>query len=179
MALIFAEQTVDLIEIDLKNKLDECVALSPKATVPVLKISPGKLIDESLDIMKWAFEQNNNHQVIIKPFDDNLIKTNDGSFKKHLDFYKYAARFPEQSLATYQQQAGEFPQQLNELLKNQDFLTSSKISTVDIALFPFMRQFSFVDKKWFDQQPWPHLQRWLKFWLAHDIFIQAFAWGKK
>jgi len=179
MAIIFARQTVDLIEIDLKNKLDEFVLLSPKATVPVLKLSKEHLIDESLEIMRWAFTQSNDQRVLIRSCDDELIKTNDSAFKKQLDLYKYADRFPEESVQTYQQKACEFPQQLNDLLKNQPFLTAEEISTVDIAIFPFMRQFSFVDKVWFDQQPWPYLQKWLQFWLSHDVFTQAFAWGKK
>ncbi len=179
MAIIFSQQSVDLIEIDLKNKLDEFVALSPKATVPVLKISNHHLIEESLEIMQWAFAKNNPQSILIKPFDDELIKTNDGSFKQQLDFYKYADRFPEHSQHSYQQKACDFPHKLNDILKSQAFVTSTKISTVDIAIFPFIRQFCFVDKKWFDQQPWPHLQKWLQFWLEHEVFIQAFAWGRK
>lgn len=179
LAIIFAQQSVDLIEIDLKNKLDEFVALSPKATVPVLKLNNTKVIDESLDIMQWAFTQKNPKNVTIDSFNHHLIKTNDQEFKGHLDHYKYADRFPEKSVSHYQKLASIFPSQLNTLLQQQEFLTSSQPSNVDLAIFPFIRQFSFVDKKWFDAQEWSHLQRWLVYWLEHDIFQQAFAWGRK
>ena len=51
MALIFAQQTIDLIEVDLKNKPAELLALSPKGTVPVLKVDDTTLLEESLDII--------------------------------------------------------------------------------------------------------------------------------
>jgi len=179
LAIIFAQQSVDLIEIDLKNKLDEFVALSPKATVPVLKLNDREIIDESLDIMQWAFDQSNPQKVNINSFQHQLIVSNDHQFKEHLDHYKYADRFPEQSLTHYQQIACHFPSQLNSILQQQTFLTSSQPSNVDLAIFPFIRQFSFVDKEWFDAQDWPHLQHWLAYWLEHKVFQQAFAWGRK
>jgi len=179
LAIIFAQQSVDLIEIDLKNKLDEFVVLSPKATVPVLKLNDTEIIDESLDIMQWAFSLNNPQKVNIDSFQHPLITTNDQQFKEHLDHYKYADRFPKHSVVHYQQLASSFPSQLNTLLQKQTFLLSSQPSNVDLAIFPFIRQFSFVDKKWFDAQDWPHLQHWLAFWLEHNVFQQAFAWGRK
>ena len=32
--------------------------ISPKGTVPVLQLSGGNIIDQSLDIMKWCLEHN-------------------------------------------------------------------------------------------------------------------------
>jgi len=178
LAIIFAEQQVDLIEIDLKNKLDEFVELSPKATVPVLKLNENTIIDESLDIMQWAFDISNPHNIQLESIQHDLISINDQEFKTHLDHYKYAVRYPEHSEQHYQQLASAFPLQLNDLLANNEFLLGNKISFVDIAIFPFIRQFSFVDKAWFDRQDWPHLQRWLSHWLEHPVFKQAFAWGR-
>ena len=45
--------TVELREVDLKNKPEELIKVSSKATVPVLITSDGTVIDESLEIMKW------------------------------------------------------------------------------------------------------------------------------
>jgi hypothetical protein len=39
-----------------------------------------------------------------------------------------------------------------------------------MALLPFIRQFSNIDRAWFDQQPWPNLQRWLAQFLASTRF---------
>ena len=40
----------------------------------------------------------------------------------------------------------------------------------DMASFTFIRQFANHDRKWFDAQPIPHLQRWLQGHLESDIF---------
>ena len=40
----------------MKNKPAELVRLSPKATVPVLVLPDGRVLDESLDIMIWCTE---------------------------------------------------------------------------------------------------------------------------
>lgn len=70
------------------------LAVSPKGTVPVLILGDNQIIDESLDIMMWAFS----HQGIMdkylpqdkKQISLSLINSNDTSFKKNLDSYKYA-----------------------------------------------------------------------------------------
>lgn len=179
MAIIFCGQyeSVKLVEIDLKNKTSEFLQLSAKATVPVLQLSEQLVLEESLDIMQWAIEQQPCEAMAVQSFSHELILKNDDEFKIHLDHYKYADRFP-QSVQHYQQLASEYPKQLDAILGDSQFLTADSASVVDVALFPFIRQFSFVDKQWFDQQPWPHLQRWLNYWLEHDVFKQAFAWGR-
>ena len=58
MALSYSHIKVELKEILLSNKPSELYALSPKGTVPVLHINNTTVIDESLDIMKWALKQN-------------------------------------------------------------------------------------------------------------------------
>ena len=52
---------VEYREIVLRNKPDHMVAISPKATVPVLQLADGTVVDESLDIMLWALGQNDPH----------------------------------------------------------------------------------------------------------------------
>ena len=54
MALRAAEITVTLREVDLGNRPDEMLFHSPKGSVPVLVFPDDQVIDESLDIMKWA-----------------------------------------------------------------------------------------------------------------------------
>lgn len=177
LAIIFAQQSVDLVEIDLKNKSKEFILLSPKATVPVLK-TKNAIIDESLDIMQWALNRNNPQNIVLHSSNHELINSNDQQFKVDLDHYKYADRFPTHDKSYYQQLASEFPALLNTLLQGNVFLIGNQISLIDIAIFPFIRQFSFVDKKWFDAQDWPHLQRWLTFWLNNNVFQLAFNWGR-
>lgn len=176
MAIILSHQKVNLIEVDLKNKPAGLLQLSPKGTVPVLKVDDTMLLEESLDIMVWAFELNDPFSL---PFDEKhpLIHQNDVYFKPLLDRYKYADRFPE-SEQVYQTQASEFVSELDSILYQHTFLQGNEASGLDVAIFPFIRQFSFVDKAWFDKQPWPKLQQWLNYWLQHNAFKAAFEWGR-
>src|SRR4051812_9072829 len=56
MALLLAGIEFDPHEIVLRDKPADMLRLSPKGTVPVLVLPDGQVIDESLDIMQWAFE---------------------------------------------------------------------------------------------------------------------------
>ena len=53
------------------------------------------------------------------------------------------------------------------------FLVSNKISIADIAIFPFIRQFAFVDKDWFDKMPYKLLQKWLTQHLESELFLSV------
>ena len=147
--------------------------ISPKATVPVLQLENGDVLEESLDIMYWALQINDPHNWLadINPdLTNKLIRTNDNDFKQHLDRYKYADRFPEYSVDHYRQQASQFPMELDQLLSQNGYLVSDKPTLVDIALFPFIRQFAFVDKSWFDAMSWNYLKQWLESFLSSALF---------
>jgi glutathione S-transferase len=58
LALYQAKIAYEPIEISLKHKSTEFLALSPKGTVPVLVDIDGAVIEESLEIMLWALSQN-------------------------------------------------------------------------------------------------------------------------
>ena len=166
---------VELREVILSDKPAEMLAASPKGTVPILILPDGTVIDESYDIMNWVLaindpdkwfpESETLHQKM-----NSLIETNDGSFKEYLDKYKYAARFPEYSAEDYRQQAEGQLQILENLLGKSGFLLGDHMTMADIAIFPFIRQFAFVDKTWFDQSQYKHLQEWLEKILNMDIF---------
>ena len=177
MAIAISGQQVELREVDLKQKPEEMIGLSPKATVPVLHLSNNEVLEESLDIMHWALAIHdpenwllNADQPLSKELAKELVETNDQDFKQHLDHYKYADRFPEHSLTYYREKASEFPDRLNSLLAKKRFVFSDKPSFTDVAIFPFIRQFAFVDKGWFDNQQWPHLQHWLDDFLGSELF---------
>ena len=57
LGLVLADLVVEIREILLKDKPREMLAISPKATVPVLQLANGQVLDESLDIIYWAFAQ--------------------------------------------------------------------------------------------------------------------------
>lgn len=54
LALYKADIKVQLREIVLRDKPDHMLEISPKGTVPVLQLTDGKVIDESLNIMIYA-----------------------------------------------------------------------------------------------------------------------------
>ena len=55
MALLQAGRAFEAVEVNLRDKPASLLALSAKATVPVLQLPDGGVIDESWDIMGWAF----------------------------------------------------------------------------------------------------------------------------
>jgi glutathione S-transferase len=62
---------------------------------------------------------------------------------------------------------------LEKRLENSLYLFGDKIRVADIAIFPFIRQFAFVNKPWFDQSNYPSVQRWLNQFLQSDLFNQV------
>jgi len=175
MAIRYSGVQVELREVILADKPDEMLKCSSKGTVPVLQLPDETIIDESLDIMRWALSSNDpDHWEITDSVlaiqAEQLIHTNDYSFKEHLDHYKYASRFPQQPAEYYRTQGEVFLNTLNNQLENHEFLFGSTITIADIAIFPFIRQFAFVDKAWFDNSPYQHLQRWLDYLLNMKLF---------
>jgi glutathione S-transferase len=66
LALRYAGCEVHIREVAIKNKPAELLALSPKGTVPVLDTGEG-VLEESLDIMRWALERNDPQQWLSPP----------------------------------------------------------------------------------------------------------------
>jgi glutathione S-transferase len=175
MALSYAGIAVEVREISLKDKPAHMLQVSPKATVPVLVLPDGQVIDQSLQIMQWALQQHDadgwlsadpQHTAL-------LIAENDGSFKQNLDRYKYAIRFPEHSAADYRQQGELFLAKLELHLQQTSFLLRNKISLADIAIFPFIRQFAAVDSDWFASADYIKLKSWLQHLVESELFQGA------
>jgi glutathione S-transferase len=173
--LFLPKKSLELREVVLRNKPPELLAISPKATVPVLQLVNSTLIDESRDIMTWALNQ---ATCLLKtqylPFHlqleiDELIDENDGTFKWALDHYKYADRF-EESEEHYRMLGEVFLAKLEQRLEKNRYLFTPEMSFSDIAIFPFVRQFAHVDKAWFEQSPYPRLIKWLSDLLESELF---------
>lgn len=171
MALRYSGVPVEIVEVSLKAKPAQMLAISPKGTVPVLDAG-GQVIDESLEIMRWALAQNDPDDWLLGGDSriTELIEANDQVFKVHLNRYKYAERYPEQPMEVYRAEGALFLQQLDELLEGRDFLLAGHPSLADIALLPFIRQFAHVDRDWFAQTPYVRLQAWLQRFLESELF---------
>ena len=167
----------ELREVVLRYKPQALRDASPKATVPVLVLPTGQIIDESIDVMYWALGQQD-PEGLLQPEHENtikeLVRANDGPFKKVLDRYKYPQRHEvehgERSAESYAQEQRELAMQhianLEARLKSHSYLLGENISLADLALAPFVRQFAHTDEEWFAAQPVPAVQRWLAAFIA-------------
>jgi len=195
-ALLNTNQVVELREVELKNKPIELIHISKKATVPVLKTSLNKVIDESLEIMIWSIKRSNMHELFGDKNNDiskeifSLIEINDNAFKYHLDRFKYASRFNIEESKTHRSEAMKILLSLNKRLKvfsNEGkslFLVDAKESLADWAIWPFVRQFRIADIKKFDQNnEIQYLRCWLNYFFTHEkypiVMKKNEPWSKK
>jgi glutathione S-transferase len=160
MAVAVSGVKVELREVVLRDKPPEMLEASPKGTVPVLVLLDGGVIDESLDIMRWALGQNDPENWLAHD-DVELITANDGPFKYALDRYKYPHRYDLADGVAHRAAALTHLAVLNECLDTKPFLGGGQSGFTDIALFPFVRQFAATDPAWFAAQAMPALQTWL------------------
>lgn len=174
MALRYSGVPLTTVEVSLKAKPAEMLALSPKGTVPVLVCADGRVIEQSLDIMRWALARNDPDNWL-GPDSTALIEENDQVFKANLDRYKYAIRYPEQPMEHYRAQGEQFLRHLEDLLGHAPYLAGDMLSVADVALAPFVRQFAHVDREWFEQAPYPHLRVWLERFLTSALFNSVMA----
>lgn len=164
MALSVSAQAHEHREILLRDKPAAMLAASPKGTVPVLVLPSGQVIDESLNIMRWALDQSD-PQNWLQPEQGNvgdmlaLIAQSDGPFKQALDTYKYARTSAGQEPA--RAAAIDFVTQCERRLKTSGYLFGGSMALADAAIMPLVRQFAAVEPGWFSRQPWPGVQRWL------------------
>jgi glutathione S-transferase len=151
---------------------------SAKATVPVLVLPDGTVIDESIDIMRWALAQSDPEGWLARD-DAGLIATNDGAFKRDLDGYKYPGKHDGDPIA-HRESGMDFLRELDARLEGGQLCGSAR-GLVDAAILPFVRQYAAVDAAWFDIQPLPFLRIWLDAHLASPLFqaimVRVPAWA--
>lgn len=182
MAIWQSGVVVQIQEVALRSKPAELLVASPKGTVPVLIVPSAQgdvVIDQSLDIMRWALQQNDPQAWLA--VDDSAqmsdwIIRNDRDFKPLLDRYKYADRHPELTPLAHRTAAvNGFVAELDARLRGKLFLLGDKACLADVAIFPFIRQFVGVDRDWFDAAVLPGVQRWLRYWLESSVFAAVMA----
>ena len=178
MAMLSANISFDAYEISLREKPEELIKFSPKATVPVLLYN-NNVIDESLDIMLWAYaiSDESNHLIILSQHErevtDNLITVNDCEFKKQLDAYKYE---PNENILVRDDLFKKgllFLESLEICLGNHKFLIGNRVSFADIAIFPFIRQFAHVDIDRFTNIKLIKTKKWFELMGSDELFLRA------
>ena len=178
LALAVSAQTCELSEVVLRDKPVALLQASAKGTVPVLVLPDGTVIDESLDIMRWALGRNDPLHWL--PTDAAALLATlarigecDGPFKQHLDRYKYPNRYQLASGLADRDHGAAFLRSLDSTLKNQTHLHGYSFGLADAAIAPFVRQYAHTDPAWFAAQDWPHLRVWLAAFEASALFATA------
>jgi glutathione S-transferase len=142
LAIYVSGLRVELREIMLRDKAPEFLLSSPKATVPVL-ITNKEVIEESFDIMVWCLKQSDPEHWLAMPDEGyEWILRSDGPFKEALDHTKYSVRFPDLDPKLEQAKALKFLTDLNLQIGNSNWVFGEGCSLADMALLPFIRQFS-------------------------------------
>lgn len=177
MAIANAGIACRLREVVLRDKPAEMLDASPKGTVPVVVLEDGTIIEESLDVMAWALDQNDADGWLAPGQEsraemDALIAECDGPFKRALDRYKYPNRYEDEGIDRDAQRALglAFLETLDARLDGHSNLFGDRVSYADIAIFPFVRQFANTDRTWFDALNLPRLQAWLAAHLDSELF---------
>ena len=173
LALAVSGTRYELREVDLQAKPTSMLASSPKATVPVLVLPDGMVVDESLSIMRWGLTRCDPEGWLERE-DAGLIAANDGPFKNDLDGYKYPNRHAGNPL-THRERGMVFIRKIEARLSAAGQLGGSRRGFTDVAIMPFVRQFAAVDHLWFETQPLPQLRRWLDGHLASELFKSIMA----
>ncbi len=177
MALVYSNIHVEIREIVLRDKPQHMLELSPKGTVPVLQCLGGQVVEESLNIMLWACQQNDPEQWLgdaqHRETMLRLINENDFEFKPNLDRYKYPERYDMGSNDDAKVKVLAFLRQLDQRLKEHSFLLSNRECLADVAIFPFVRQCVRVDEAWFLEQSLEALQAWYQYFMSSDLYLTA------
>jgi glutathione S-transferase len=156
MAVAVSGVTVELREIVLRDKPNEMLEASPKGTVPVLVLPDGQVVEESIDIMRWALVQSDPECWLGHEASD-LIPVNDGPFKQALDRYKYPNRYGLADGIVHRDAAVAHLEMLENTLLAAPYLAGSKCGFTDIA-------------GWFIAQPLTAVQNWLSSLVSSDLF---------
>lgn len=173
MALASAELPYERIEVSLRDKPAELLALSPKGTVPVLQCTDGSVLEESLDIIRWALAQNDPQRWLAatQARCEADIARNDGPFKQKLDAYKYyRGADPSGAFAEAQVHLDSLEARL--VAGAEHLGAAGKESLADLCLMPFIRQFARCDEPRF-AAALPALNTWLTRWLNDPRFTSV------
>ena len=169
MAVAVSGVHVELREVVLRDKPPEMLEASPKGTVPVLVLRDGRVLEQSLDIMRWALVQSD-PKGWLAHHDQNLVLATDGPFKQALDRYKYPHRYGLSDGSAHRDAALMYLGDLNDRLAGAPYLGGAQSAFTDRAIFPFVRQFAATDATWFAALPLPALQSWLSVLVGSDLF---------
>ena len=179
MAICLSRFSCEMREVHLSQKPSEMIKISPKGTVPVLLLPTGRVIDESMDLMKYVLSINNPMGIMTdytqnKDEVDRMLYIFDNKFKYHLDRYKYSSRYEKVDPLEHRQKALKILDALAVspiFNTNKNYITNPKL--IDISLLPLVRQYRIADPEWFDtEMPYTDIKNWLNVFLDSKLFNQ-------
>ncbi|MEZ9527197.1 glutathione S-transferase [Enterovibrio norvegicus] len=185
LGILHARQVVELRDIDMNNKPQEMLSISPKGTVPVLQCLDGTVIEESIDVMVWALSLSDPNNLLYShddrqlPLMLHLIQSSDSHFVHALQKYRAASRYHDDNAIEWRDRCCEWLGNIENRLTQHAYIMGDTPSLVDFAILPFIRQFSRVDKKWYAQSPLPHLRAWLINHYNDPLFSKAMVSHQK
>ena len=177
LALILCGIQAEVREVNLKDKPQAMLDLSPKGTVPVLHLPNGQVIDESIDIVDWAvcnaLVKNN---LMLKSQEECEIgRASAALLERFIPLvyrYKYPERYPDVVSAEVVDESKAILKTLDlELQKNRYIsLSLERFCQVDILWLPLLRQFWRADPEAFGQFGVTNLLTWLNKWEQSKVF---------
>ncbi|MDN2664949.1 glutathione S-transferase [Psychromonas sp. 14N.309.X.WAT.B.A12] len=181
IAIFKSQQPILIRAIKLNNKPPEMLTLSTKGTVPMLVLNGNEVIEESLDIMLKVLKDNDPSHLLSsqgeEPLSDIIAIIDE--FEQHffvaVEAYKCAKRYQENNIVECRRACEVYLQKLEDRLSKHAFLASEREGLLDIALMPFVRQFSKVERQWYQQSPYPKLRAWLSGYLQSTMFTKVMA----
>lgn len=172
MAIYLANISCELREISLKNKPQAMLEISPKGTVPVLQLQ-NAVIEESMQIVHWAFLQNSKSIYLLHDeeiqYAKSMIELFDSQFKFHLDRYKYHQRYNSE-FKHHRVECDKILHQLDANVSKSIWFFSDRISLLDIAILPFIRQFKIANPEYFFKQSYQNIIKLLESFENSEIF---------
>ncbi len=171
MALHLSGVNHALREVDLKRKPRSLFDISPKATVPVLVTSSDLVLDESLEIMAWAFKNAACHAWLAKPHapEANIwLQSFDKDFLPWVYRTKYPERHGEFSFEESREAGRQWLYAWSDRLSAHGSTFCGEMCWLDLAIFPFVRQWHHFDplEAWAPEV----LRQWLSWFLLHEMF---------
>lgn len=172
LALLCAGLRSELREVD---RADPPV---PLPAIPLLQLPSGKLLDNSVAILRWAMERRPELGLwpdsrVRQQSIENLILANDGPFADAIDNYREATKKLARSPRDFRIEAEIFLAQLEARLARTGHLVGDSESLADIAILPFVHTFAEIDRGWFDSSPYLALRSWLNRYRNNPLWQQA------
>jgi glutathione S-transferase len=175
LALKLCGVDYELREVDLKSKPKSMLKFSPKGTVPVFILPDGRVIDESLDIVRWVVDSYESevlyrYDLELKEQSNIIYSSLQEDLIFHLNRYKYPDRYENVNLSLHREKINNFLLELESRLSINKFILGPNPTEIDILVFPFVRQVNIADSNILTQDGMLGVRKWFFWWVNSSFF---------